>query len=439
MAQAETIFALSSGAPPSGVAVVRLSGERSKPAVEALCGLLPADRRATLLDIHDAKGELIDRGIVIVFSSPRSFTGEDCAELQVHGGRASVAALLSALGSMEGLRQAEAGEFTRRAFVNGKMDLTGVEALGDLISAETEMQRRFALANAGGRQFATYRDWRERIVHARAMIEAELDFSDEDDVPGSVASAVWQDIAALAQEMRGHIEGANKGEILREGFRVVILGAPNAGKSSLLNRLADRDVAIVSDEAGTTRDLVEVVLDLDGVRTVVTDTAGLRDMPGRVEAIGIERALERAADADLIIALEDLTDRISVMAPDGVEVLRVGSKVDLVDSTVLDGGLDLVISSASGQGVEDLVARIRDLARERVQDWESTALPSRLRHVDLVQLASTRLHDAIDEAASLELRAESLRLAGDEIGAIVGAIGSEEVLGAIFSNFCIGK
>jgi tRNA modification GTPase len=340
---------------------------------------------------------------------------------------------------MPGLRQAEAGEFTRRAFVNGKMDLTGVEAIGDLISAETEMQRRFALANAGGRQFKTYQAWRERILHARAMIEAELDFADEGDVPGSVAESVWRDMASLATEMQKQIDGARKGEILREGFQVVILGAPNAGKSSLLNRLADRDVAIVSDEPGTTRDLVEVVLDLDGIRTIVTDTAGLREEPGRVEAIGIQRALKRAGESDLIIVLEDVSRPLAVNVPDGPVIVRAGSKADLSSAGIEAQNYDLVFSSVTGDGVDKLVEAIRRSASERISNWSSSTIPSRLRHVELIRSAQGHLNDALDDNASLELRAEALRLAGDDVGGIVGAIGTEEVLGAIFNQFCIGK
>jgi tRNA modification GTPase len=404
-----------------------------------MCGMVPEDRAVKLVDIRDNGGELLDRGLVLTFSAPASFTGEDCAELHVHGGRASVAAVLSALGEMPGLRQAEAGEFTRRAFVNGKTDLTGVEALGDLISAETEMQRRFALANSGGRQFKVYQAWRERILHARAMIEAELDFSDEGDVPGSVADEIWHGVAALAKDMEGQIARARTGEILREGFRVVILGAPNAGKSSLLNRLADRDVAIVSDEPGTTRDLVEVVLDLGGIRTIVTDTAGLREEPGQVEAIGIERALKRASEGDLVIVLEDMSKPVAIDIPDGPEVLRVGSKADLPGVTVDPQRHDLVISSLTGEGMDGLIERIRMTAQGSISDWSSTAAPSRLRHVELVRSAQRHLGDALNAGAPLELRAEALRLAGDDIGGIVGAIGTEEVLGAIFSQFCIGK
>jgi tRNA modification GTPase len=438
MRQSDTIFALSSGAPPSGVAIIRISGSKAKVAVVQLCGAVPADRKVELVNVRDKAGELLDRGLVVVFSAPRSFTGEDCAELHIHGGRASIAAVIDALGHFDGFRQADAGEFTRRAFVNGKMDLTGVEALGDLISAETAMQRRFALANADGSAKAFYYGWRQRLLHARAMIEAELDFSDEGDVPGSMADEVWRDVAALAAEMGAKVASARKAEVLRDGFRVVILGAPNAGKSSLINKLADRDVAIVSDEAGTTRDLVEVVLDLDGVRVVITDTAGLRDEPGTIEALGIARALERAADSDLVLVLEDLSEPVSIDAPPECEVLRIGSKFDIC---VAERGVeyDLLISAKTGAGLDELIERIRSAALERVGGWSGDALPFRLRQVELIRDAREHLCSALSEERELELRAEALRLAGDAIGSIVGEIRTEDVLGRIFSQFCIGK
>lgn len=438
MRQSDTIFALSSGAPPSGVAIVRISGSRAKDAVLRICGRVPEDRMAELADLRDAGGELLDRGLVIVFTGPRSFTGEDCAEFQIHGGRASIAAVIDALGQIEGLRQAEAGEFTRRAFVNGKMDLTGVEALGDLISAETAVQRRFALANADGSAKAQYDNWRERLLHARAMIEAELDFSDEGDVPGSVADEIWRDVRLLAEEMAIKVSESRKAEILRDGFRVVILGAPNAGKSSLINRLADRDVAIISDEAGTTRDLVEVVLDLDGVRTVVTDTAGLRDDPGSVEAQGIARALDRAADCDLVLLLEDLSNPTAVDVRTEGKVLRIGSKVDLVPDSGA-GSYDVVISTKTGSGIGRLIERIREEAQTRIGGWSGELLPFRLRQVELLRATVSHLESALNTQTELELKAEALRLAADSIGSIVGEIRTEEVLGRIFSQFCIGK
>lgn len=437
----DTIFALSSGRPPSGVAVIRLSGPHVRAALEAIAGSLPPARAATLRAFRAADGGVIDRGLALFFPAPASFTGEDCAEFQLHGGRAVVDGMLETLTRMHGLRPAEAGEFTRRAFLNGKMDLVEAEALADLIAAETEAQRRFAVASADGAQSALYAGWRKRILHARAMIEAELDFADEADVPGSVSSQVWADMAALAGEIDGHVAGFHRAEIIREGFSVVIAGAPNAGKSSLLNALAKRDVAIVTDEPGTTRDLLHVALDLDGVKVNVTDTAGLREVAGKVETIGIERALATMRTADLIVCLEDLGTPVKVALPETAgQVLRVGSKVDLVGPRAGDdaGAFDLVISTRSGAGVADLVEIIAARANAAVGDVD-TLIPARARHVALLQKASAHLVDSLAEGSPLELRAEALRLAGEAFGRIAGTLDVEEVLGVIFSEFCIGK
>lgn len=437
MKRTSTIFALSSGALPSGVAVVRVSGDGAGRAVEALCGALPRPRRLTLRRLFAQDGSVIDRGLVTYFPVPDSFTGENCAEFHVHGGRAVVAALLDRLGGLEDLRQAEAGEFTRRAFLNGKLDLTAAEALSDLIAAETEAQRRLAFANADGRQRTLYAGWRARLLHARAMIEAELDFSDEGDVPGSVAAAVWADVAALRGEMESHLAGFQAAEIVREGFRVAIVGAPNAGKSSLLNYLAGRDVAIVSDEPGTTRDVLEISLDLRGSKVILADTAGLRAEAGRVEMIGIERAHRTAASADLVLVLEDMADPRRVEVPGAAPALRIGTKLDLNSGEL--GPYDLAISTVSGAGIDVLLSVIETRAKEKVSVAESGVVPTRQRHVDLLSSAIAGLSDALDDEKQLELRAEGLRIASDDVGRVSGAIDTEEILGVIFSTFCIGK
>lgn len=437
MKRTSTIFALSSGAPPSGVAIVRVSGDGAQHALEALCGRLPAPRHLTLRQFLAADGSVIDRGMAVFFPAPGSFTGEDCAEFHVHGGRAVIAALFDRLGKLPNMRQAEAGEFTRRAFLNGKLDLTAAEALSDLIAAETEAQRRLAYGNADGRQRALYADWRERLLHARAMIEAELDFSDEGDVPGSVAGAVWADVAALRAEMEGHLAGFRAAEIVREGFRVAIIGAPNAGKSSLLNCLAGREVAIVSDEPGTTRDVLEVSLDLGGAKVVLADTAGLREEAGRVEMMGMERARRTALAADLVLALEDMADPHRIAVPGEVPMLRIGTKLDLKDGA--EGSYDIAISTVSGAGIDGLLSRIEARARESAGAAEHGVVPTRQRHVDLLRSATAALSAALNGEHDLELRAEELRTAADDVGRVSGAIDIEEVLGAIFSTFCIGK
>jgi tRNA modification GTPase len=438
----DTIFALSSGKPPSGVAVIRISGPNAREVVATIAGKLPPDRQAMLATLRTQQGDIIDRGLVLFFSGPASFTGEDCAEFHLHGGRAVVAAMAEALSAFEGVRPADAGEFTRRAFLNGKMDLVEAEALADLIAAETEAQRRFASSGAGGAQSALYAGWRKRIVHARAMIEAELDFSEESDVPGSVAGAVWDDVRRLVADIEAHVAGFHRAEIIREGFSVVIAGAPNAGKSSLINALARRDVAIVTDEPGTTRDLVHVALDLGGVKVVVTDTAGIRQGAGRVEAIGIKRALESVQQADLVLMLEDVGAPVAFDVPAiGTAQLKIGGKADLVASAGRSGAgrYDLLVSAKSGAGVGELLTMIAQRAGAAAGDGGGI-IPARARHVALLRDASRNLAKAAwDHSGMLEVRAEELRLAGDSFGKIAGTVDVEEVLGTIFSEFCIGK
>jgi len=439
MLQASTIFALSSGSVPAGVAVVRLSGAGVRTALARLAGDVPPVREMVLRSIRDLDGQLIDRGLVVFFEGPRSFTGDDSAEFHLHGSRAAVAALLGALGALPGFRQAEAGEFTRRAFVNGKLDLTGAEALSDLIQAETEQQRKLALQNADGRQAKLYAEWRTRLLRGRALIEAELDFSDESDVPGSVSDRVWADMGALRLEMQRHLEGFRAAEIVRDGFRVVIMGAPNVGKSSLLNCLAGRDVAIVTDEPGTTRDVIEVALDLGGTKVVLMDTAGVREGPGAVEAIGIERARAAAALADLVLLLEEPGAPLPAPdAPAEVDTLKVGTKSDLASGWRHGNAFDVLISSRTGSGIDKLLASIAARAAAKTVTASETAVPTRQRHVDLISAAMGGIDEALGDGP-LELRVEGLRVAGDRIGRISGVIGTEEVLGEIFSTFCIGK
>lgn len=435
----ETIFALSSGALPAGVAVVRASGPGVRALLQVVIGTLPPARSAWHGHIRDKAGEVLDRAIVLFFPGPRSFTGEDVAEFHLHGGRAVVAALFEMLRSIDGLRPAEAGEFTRRAFLHGKMDLAAAEGIADLVAAETEAQRRFAVANSAGRQSELYDNWRARIVRGRAMIEAELDFSDEADVPGSVSGAVWEDMAALVREMRRHLAGYHRAEIIREGFQVVIAGAPNAGKSSLMNALARRDVAIVSTEAGTTRDVVEATLDIHGFKVVLADTAGIRDDPGAVEAMGILRARQRIAAADLVALLTDMAAPCEVSLDSGPgRLLRVGTKLDLAPAAD-PTAYDICISAATGDGVAALLDRIGSHASEAA-GRSFDILPSRARHVNHLSRAARALERAIGGSQTeLELRAEEMRLAGEAIGRIAGRVDVEDLLDEVFSRFCIGK
>ena len=440
MAKRDTIVALSSGRLPAGIAVVRISGPKTRLALETITGSIPESRFARYRAFADRAGTYIDSGIALFFQAPASFTGEDSAELHAHGGKAVVAALLDALCAIEGVRPAEAGEFTRRAFLNGKVDLLKAEALADLVSAETEAQRRFAVLNSHGGHKELYTGWRRRLIHARAMIEAEMDFSDEADVPGSVADQIWADIDRMSGEIRRHIAGFRQAEIIRDGFDVVILGAPNAGKSSLLNALAKRDAAIVTDEPGTTRDLIEVALDLNGQKVRVTDTAGLREGGGTIETIGIEKAIARARAADLVLLLEDMANPGPVAElPDGLPGLRVGTKHDLPPSEPNSDEYDICISVASGYGLDSLLQEISN--RADVALGESVDLiPWRERHVALLSDALTFLHSARSAVqAGYELRAEDLRLASEQIGRISGAVDVEDLLDVIFSQFCIGK
>ena len=436
----DTIFALSSGALPSGVAVIRLSGPASRAALLSLCGSLPQPRRAVLKSIHAAGGDKLDEGIVLLFPAPNSFTGEDCAELQLHGGRATVKAVLAELGAMEGLRAAEAGEFSRRAFLNGRLDLVEVEGLADLIAAETEMQRRLAIEQASGGQSKLYDSWAKRLTHARAMIEAELDFSDEDDVPGSVADTIWSDMCALEQEILNHLADARAGEIVRDGLQVVIAGPPNAGKSSLLNYLAKRDVAIVTDVPGTTRDVVHVDLDLGGFAVRLYDTAGLRETSDIVEQEGIRRTHLSIAQAHLVLLLSaEGAPEWGSLAPDySGPVIRVRTKADELEASWPGGNADVMISVRTGAGIGELL----QLVGRQLPELEGSALalPTRQRHALHLRTARENIEYALAASgAGLDIQAEYLRLAGQCLGRVTGRVDVENLLDVIFSEFCIGK
>lgn len=435
----DSIAALSSGHLPSGVAIVRISGPSVRFALETIAGALPRPRRAHYGPLTAPDGRKIDQALTLFFPGPQSFTGEDCGEFHVHGGRAVVATLLAEIGKLPGFRQAEAGEFTRRAFLNGKMDLLEAEALADLINSETEAQRQFAVMNSAGAQSELYLAWRKRLIHARAMIEAEMDFADESDVPGSVSTQVWEDVRLLITEIARHIDGYSKAEMIRDGFDVVILGAPNAGKSSLLNALVRREAAIVTDEPGTTRDLVEAAFDINGLKVRVTDTAGLREPAGKVEAIGIERAKERAKAADLVLFLQDMKEPDELKPPTDASAIMIGTKLDRVKGAEVAQRYALTISTVDGEGIDELISLIGARAAAAIGQ-RGDVLPSRLRHVELLNNAREYLDAALSAPdALLELKAENLRLASDRIGKLSGAVDVEDLLDVIFSQFCIGK
>jgi tRNA modification GTPase len=435
----DTIFALASGALPAGVAVLRISGPAAFTMVRSLAGDLPAPRVAALRTIRTPDGMFLDRGLVLVFHGPNSFTGEDCAELHLHGGRAVVTAVLTSLAGFNGARLAEAGEFSRRAFENGKMDLVEVEGLADLLAADTEMQRRLAAEQASGQLSSVYEGWREKLVFARSMLEAELDFSDEGDIPGSVSDRIWGEIARLKGEVDGALSNLRAGEILRDGFRVALAGKPNAGKSSLMNALAQRDVAIVTPIAGTTRDVVRCELDIEGYKFELFDTAGLRDTDDVIEREGIRRAVKTISDADLVLNIVDLSDMSGTPLSEH-SALRVGSKLDLIEGEV-DPSLhfDVLVSSSTGVGFNELRALLLEAVRSST-NVGSLAIPSRMRHAERLRSASQHLQSALDGVSyPLELRAEDLRLASVELARVTGRIDTETLLGKIFSEFCVGK
>jgi tRNA modification GTPase len=437
----DTIFALSSGPPPAGVAIVRASGPGVRFGLETLIDSIPEPRRASLRSIRGVDGNTVDRGLVLFFPAPASFTGEDTAEFHVHGGRAVVVAMLAALESLPGFRPAEAGEFTRRAFDNQRLDLTQVEGLADLVQAETEAQRRQALHQADGALGRLYDGWRERLIRARGLIEAELDFPDEDDIPGSVSVQAWDTVAELEKEMVNHLAD-QRGERVRDGAEIVILGAPNAGKSSLLNAIAGRDVAIVTPEPGTTRDLIEVKLDLGGNPVTLVDTAGLREAEGAVEREGIRRAGLRAADAAVVLWLVDASAG-PAERPAPPDAVKVATKIDLIESDAersrVVAGFDARVSSTTGEGLGDLIGLLTTKVATELPPAESPLI-TRARHRSAIRDSLEALASARAAAtAPLEIRAEDLRRASDSLARITGRIDVEDLLDVIFRDFCIGK
>lgn len=429
---ADTIFALSTAPGRSGVAIIRVSGPQAGAALETLSGeAKPLARQAALRRFRDGDGE-IDRGLVLWFEGPASFTGEDSAEFHIHGGRAIVEAMLAALSQVQHLRPAEPGEFTRRAVENGKLDLTRAEALADLIDAETGAQRRQALRQYEGALYELYEAWRTRLIAAAAWAEAAIDFADEE-IPDDVFGKARAGIGEIAEEIQSHLQDRHRGELVRDGVHITVIGEPNAGKSSLVNALAKRDVAIVSETAGTTRDVIEVHLNLGGYLVTLADTAGLRETSDAIESEGVRRALARAEAADLVVLLQDGTAAKGA-AFSGADLV-VWNKADLPWPEPREG---LKLSLKTGEGLDALVAALTGKVAQKLEAPGEAPPITRARHRHALQEAADALGRA-RAAHEPELMAEDVRLAMRAIGRITGKVDVEDLLDVIFRDFCIGK
>jgi tRNA modification GTPase len=452
----QTIFALSSGRLPSAIAIVRVSGSQAVTALTSLAGKVPQPRQATRALLRDGQGEPIDDAVVLWFPGPASATGEDVAEFHVHGGRAVLASLLAALSALAQMRAAEPGEFTRRAFENGKLDLTEAEGLDDLIHADTDRQRRQALRQLKGLLGDRARDWRARIIEASALIEAGIDFSDEGDVSAELLAPARERIVALSDEIEEVLAAQGKAERLRDGLVVAIAGPPNVGKSTLINQLARREVAIVSPYAGTTRDVIEVQLDLDGYPVTVIDTAGIRETDDPVEQEGVRRARARADEADLVLWLVDRPE-VARDHDSATPLWIVRNKIDLdlriSTETAIEatgsppsagrwgepGKAEFEISAARGDGIPGLISALVIFAQEFFGQGEG-GLIARERQRDLLRQTAGSLRRCVDMFAhGEEFAAEDLRAAAFALGRLLGRVDVEDILDVIFREFCIGK
>jgi tRNA modification GTPase len=447
----QTIFALSSGRPPSAIALVRVSGPQAGTALSLLAGRIPSPRLAVRVLLRAADHTPIDDAVVLWFPGPASATGEDVAEFHVHGGRAVLAALFVALSALPDVRAAEPGEFTRRAFENGKLDLTEAEALDDLIHADTDRQRRQALRQLKGLLGDKARDWRAEIIEASALIEAGIDFSDEGDVSAELVAPALEKMKSLLREIEEVLAAQGQSERLRDGLVVAIAGPPNVGKSTLMNALARREVAIVSPHAGTTRDVIEVQFDLDGYPVTVIDTAGVRETDDPVEQEGVRRARARAAEADLVLWLVDARHVMSL--PVGAALAWVvRNKIDLdrersvlessgppAASGMKSSGAAFEISASRGDGIPELVAALIGFARDYFGSGEG-GLIGRERQRKLLQETVVSLQRSIAIVGEgEELAAEDLRAAAHSLGRLLGRVDVEDILDVIFRDFCIGK
>ncbi|WP_208435499.1 tRNA uridine-5-carboxymethylaminomethyl(34) synthesis GTPase MnmE [Bartonella phoceensis] len=434
----DTIFAVSSGLLPSGVAVIRLSGPHVMNIVKTLCGSLPKARFMHYGDLTARDGSFLDSALTVFFPAPHSFTGEDCAEFHLHGGKAVVNRFLDELSTFYGCRIAEAGEFSRRAFMEGKLDLVQAEGLADLIEAETESQRRLAVMGTSGRLTTLYRNWRHKLIRARAFIEAELDFADETDIPDSVSNKVWKDLENLCTSLQKHIDEGERASILRDGLKIVIAGAPNSGKSSIINRLANRPVAIVTEEAGTTRDALEIRLVLGGLPIFLTDTAGFRETENKIEQLGIEVAKQHVRDSDLVILVYDIGNPQEVDLPEtSAEIWHVGNKLDLYEENKAHWFIKF--SALTGLNFDCFIKELESFCLRRAAEI-GNLVTARKRQLQLLKEAVKEIEASVRyNSLDLSLRAEHLRRACDFLGKITGDVDVEDLLDIIFSEFCIGK
>ncbi|MDC3208376.1 tRNA uridine-5-carboxymethylaminomethyl(34) synthesis GTPase MnmE [Pelagibacteraceae bacterium] len=432
-----TIFALSTANGIAGLAVVRVSGHLALTALKTISRKSHFEPNVlTRTSFYDSEnGNLIDRGLAVYFAKPKSFTGEDVVEFHIHGGRATVDLLLKTLSGINQLRLAEPGEFSKRAFINNKMDLTAIEAMGDLINAQTELQHNQALSQMDGSLNKLYLSWRKSLIELVAYLEADIDFAEED-IPDDVLKNINEKIEKLLVEMNEHINQRNQGEILRDGYRVAIVGTPNVGKSSLINLLANRDVAIVSDREGTTRDALEVRLNIAGFPVVFTDTAGLRQTSDEIEKKGIEITQKKIDEANLVIELFDDPTKLNFHD----ERLTILNKCDLHNKENKTYDRVINISVSTGDGIDHLIKQISDKVSNNFGSYSDT-IPTKTRYILGVQNSIQSLLNAktIDLKNNSELMVEELRLAIQEIGKITGHVDVEEYLEVIFKDFCIGK
>ena len=435
--QIMTIYALSTAPGTAGLAVIRLSGPK---ALEALKTIVKNkdfihSQFVKCKFYHPVNHKQLDSGLAVYFKGPRSFTGEDVVELHIHGGYANTSIVLSALATIKYLRIADQGEFTKRAFINDKIDLTGIEALGDLINSQTEQQHEQALFHMSGSLSKLYLDWRKKLIELTALIEVELDFADED-LPENISKNLHIKIDSIIEEMQAHVNESNQGEILREGFKIVIIGEPNVGKSSLINLLAKRDVAIVSDIAGTTRDAIEVNLNINGFPVIITDTAGLRISNDKIEKLGIGIALSKIEESNAVI--EIFTDPKKIIKKD--KHISVLNKVDLIKINEKDLGQTIPISITNNIGIDLLISRIEKTIKNYFPSISKT-IPTHVRYKIGVEKIIQSLNSAkdINLFEAPELVVEELRTGIYEIGRLTGTVDVEEYLEVIFKEFCIGK